>query len=125
MDRLRSITDRYKYIPIIDAGIKVGEGIGYTEGKRRGVFIKDANGSEFQGKVWPGVTTYVDFFHPNASSYWSYMLNVLYNKVKFSGIWLDMNEYSNFCDGRCEAPTTPSIFDYSKDLPYNPGYDNI
>ena len=32
-------------VPIIDAGIKVNNGIAYTEGKRRGVFIKDANGN--------------------------------------------------------------------------------
>jgi hypothetical protein len=29
------------------------------------------------------------------------MLDVLYNKVQFSGVWLDMNEYANFCDGTC------------------------
>lgn len=33
------------------------------------------------------------------------MLDVLYNKVKFSGVWLDMNEYANFCDGTCEGIT--------------------
>lgn len=36
-----------------------------------------------------------------------------------------MNEYDNFCNGPCEPPTGESIFDYSKDLPYNPGIDNI
>ena len=52
------------------------------------------------------------------------MLDVLYKKVKFAGIWLDMNEYSNFCDGPCETPSKTG-FDYSNDLPYNPGYDSI
>jgi hypothetical protein len=53
------------------------------------------------------------------------MLEILYSKVKFSGVWLDENEYSNFCDGPCETPSEPGGFDYSKDLPYQPGADNI
>ena len=53
------------------------------------------------------------------------MLNILYSKVQFSGIWLDMNEYATFCEGPCETPTGPSKFDYSNDLPYVPGSDSI
>lgn len=124
LDRMQKITNKYRYIPIIDAGIKVNNGLPYEEGKKRGVFIKDANGSELIGKVWPGSTTFVDFFHPNATLYWGDMLDLLYQKVNFSGIWLDMNEYANFCDGPCETPSV-KIFDYSHDLPYNPGSDSI
>ena len=84
--------------------------------------MKDAVGGELRGKVWPGTTTFVDFFHPNATKYWEDMLDILYKKVQFSGIWLDMNEYANFCDGPCEIPTPDEKkFDYSKDLPYVPG----
>lgn len=37
-----------------------------------------------------------------------------------------MNEYANFCDGTCEdTPIESGGFDYSKDLPYQPGEDNI
>jgi lysosomal alpha-glucosidase len=122
---MKNITDRYRYIPIIDAGIKT-TGSAYDEGLKRNVFVKDASGKKpFVGKVWPGETTFVDFFHPNATQYWKDMLDVLYKKVQFSGVWLDMNELANFCDGACEAPSSPSTFDYSKDLPYQPGSDNI
>jgi alpha-glucosidase (family GH31 glycosyl hydrolase) len=52
----------------------------------------DATGKKpLVGKVWPGPTTFVDFFHPNATQYWQEMLNKLYIKVAFSGVWLDMN----------------------------------
>ncbi len=95
------ITSKYHYIPIIDAGIKVNDGYAYNEGKMRNVFVRTAKGDEYRGKVWPGTTTFVDFLHPNATTYWMDMLNVLYKKVQFSGIWLDMNEYANFCDGTC------------------------
>lgn len=123
LDRMAAITKDYHYIPIIDAGIKA-TGAAYDEGIKRNVFVKNANGSTFIGKVWPGATAFVDFFSPNASSYWSDQLSKLYAKVQFSGVWLDMNELANFCDGACND-TTPSKFDYSKDLPYQPGSDNI
>ena len=53
------------------------------------------------------------------------MLDILYRKIEFSGIRLDMNEYANLCDGPCETPTGPSRFDYSNDLPYTPGAESI
>lgn len=77
------------------------------------------------GKTRAGKTVYVDFFHPNASSYWQDMLNTLYQKVPFSGIWMDSNEFTSFCVGRCDQPQTASIFDYNEDLPYTPGFDNL
>ena len=53
------------------------------------------------------------------------MLNKLYQKLHFSGVWLDMNEYANFCNGTCKPPLEPSVFDYSIDLPYEPGEGGI
>jgi alpha-glucosidase (family GH31 glycosyl hydrolase) len=41
----------------------------------------------------------VDYLHPNATNYWKNQLARLYEKIKFSGIWLDMNEPSNFRGG--------------------------
>ena len=91
LDRMAKITDKYHYIPIIDSEIKVG-GFGYQEGVDRNIYVKDGLGKEdFQGEAWPGVTVFPDFFHPNTSTYWQEMLGKLYEKVKFSGIWLDMN----------------------------------
>lgn len=52
-------------------------------------------------------------------------MQFLYDQVPFSGIWLDMNEISNMCDGLCSAPTAPAVIDYSKDIPYTPGGGNI
>ncbi len=74
LSEMAEIIQGHHYIPIIDAGIKVGDGKGYTEGKKRNVFVKDASGKELVGKVWPGATTFVDFFHPNATQYWKDML---------------------------------------------------
>ena len=54
------------------------------------------NGRNYMGKVWPGSTSFVDFLHPNASICWNKMFDLLYNKIPFSGVWLDMNEIANF-----------------------------
>ncbi|MFM7858647.1 MAG: TIM-barrel domain-containing protein [Flammeovirgaceae bacterium] len=78
-------------MPIIDAGIK-NSGPAFEEGLKRNVYITMPDGkTPYVGKVWPGATTFVDFFHPNSTQYWVDMLDKLYQKVKFSGIWLDMN----------------------------------
>ena len=51
---MKEILTKYKYIPIIDAGIKTS-GYAYEEGLKRGVFTMDGNGKEpLVGKVWPG-----------------------------------------------------------------------
>lgn len=39
---------------------------------------------------------FVDYLHPNSSYFWKTQLDRLYQKVPFSGVWLDMNEPSNF-----------------------------
>jgi alpha-glucosidase (family GH31 glycosyl hydrolase) len=53
------------------------------------------------------------------------MMQYLYNQVPFSGIWLDMNEISNMCDGLCTPPKEEAIIDYTKDIPYTPGGGTI
>lgn len=53
------------------------------------------------------------------------MLDYLYKQVPYSGLWLDMNVPDNECDGECIAPTEQATLDYSKDLPFTPGRNNI
>lgn len=64
------------------------------------VFVKNPDGTEYIGQVWPGYTVFPDWFSPNAEQYWTEALtNWSLSGVDFSGIWLDMNEISSFCDG--------------------------
>ena len=54
------------------------------------------------------------------------MLEYLYSTVglEFDGIWLDMNEVDNGCDGYCfesEKPEAP----YSHEPPYVPGQRDL
>ncbi|KAF8634099.1 hypothetical protein AX15_001067 [Amanita polypyramis BW_CC] len=95
------------YIPILDAAIPVLTNTSdvydpYTRGVEKNVFIKNPDKSEYIGKVWPGYTVFPDWFQPNTQSWWAEALQNWTNLgVEFSGIWLDMNEASSFCDGAC------------------------
>ena len=58
-----------RFIPIIDAGIAIGNNKAHDEGIKRNVFIRSGYylGELLIGKVWPGFTYFVDYFHPNAT----------------------------------------------------------
>jgi alpha-glucosidase (family GH31 glycosyl hydrolase) len=49
------------------------------------------------GKVWPGYTAFPDWFAPNASSWWREQIAGFLHGVPYDGLWIDMNEISNFC----------------------------
>lgn len=60
-------------------------------------FVKNPDGSEYIGQVWPGYTVFPDWFAPNAQQLWTEALsNWSALGIEFSGIWLDMNEVSSF-----------------------------
>ncbi|XP_049848123.1 uncharacterized protein LOC126311211 [Schistocerca gregaria] len=91
-----------KYVLIFDPGIKVDyQYEAFLEGMRKDVFVKSAAESYLLGRVWPGDVYFVDFTHPRAAEYWGGELQKFHKKVGFDGIWIDMNEVSNFCDGEC------------------------
>ena len=56
------------------------------------------------GQVWPNDAVFPDFFNKymqgDMSLWWSW-LRVLQTDVPFGGIWLEMNEIENFCNGTC------------------------
>jgi alpha-glucosidase (family GH31 glycosyl hydrolase) len=111
---------KIRWVPIIDAGVsrKYRHEQGYDEGIKRDVFIKNKDGGVMLGTVWPGDSHYVDWFHPEAENYWADMLERLYTRVKFDGIWLDMNEPTNFANGEVGKQWESSKYDR---LPYTPG----
>ena len=94
-----------RYVMIVDAAIESKEQPGGYPARDRGleldVFVRSKGGAPLTGKVWPGLSYFPDFFHPNSSTYWGEMLASWRDDVKYDGVWLDMNEPSNFCDGEC------------------------
>ncbi|XP_076451187.1 lysosomal alpha-glucosidase-like isoform X2 [Babylonia areolata] len=91
------------YVIIVDPGIsstqKPGTYPPFDEGIKMDIFIKNATGQVLIGKVWPGLTAFPDFFHPNADQYWYNQMKSFHDQISYDGIWVDMNEMSNFVDG--------------------------
>ena len=107
-----------KWVPIINPGIiaqiqahnDTGLVLGIDQkiidkGKEMNVYIKNVDNSDFVGNFWYKDVYYPDFFNPNTSSWWGEALQKINELANFSGLWLSMNEISNFCSGQC-----PSIF---------------
>ena len=90
------------WVPILDIGIYRDNtsGSAYQKANDSDTFIKSYfTEAPLLACVWPGMVSYPDFNHPNASKFWGEQLGLLHEKLPFSGIWLDMNEPSNFVEG--------------------------
>ncbi|KAH0632013.1 hypothetical protein JD844_020013, partial [Phrynosoma platyrhinos] len=110
MDGYRDFTiDSQKFgaLPQLDPGISSTQPPGsywpYDEGLKHGIFINNTQGEPLIGKVWPGLTAYPDFSNPNTHQWWLENLNRFHSLVPFDGVWIDMNEPSNFMDGSSEG----------------------
>lgn len=103
-------------IPIVDPGIRIRKDSSvYQRAISEDLLIKNFAGKPLKGMVWPGPTHFPDFFHPLTDVYWRDCLLLLYKQIPYSGIWLDMNEISNFCDGECSdhSHTSDNFFPYT------------
>lgn len=88
-----------KLVVIIDPHIKRDSGYFlHNEALANDYYVKNKDGSVYEGWCWPGSSSYLDFFNPTVQSYYS----GLYDLSKFPGatqdmyIWNDMNEPSVF-----------------------------
>ncbi|XP_041362800.1 lysosomal alpha-glucosidase-like [Gigantopelta aegis] len=91
------------YMIIVDPGIsntqKAGSYHPYDLGMKLGIFINDSNNNPLVGVVWPGKTVFPDFTSLAAQEYWTIVVKNFHNQVAVDGLWIDMNEVSNFVDG--------------------------
>ncbi|KAJ7299627.1 hypothetical protein O6H91_Y189900 [Diphasiastrum complanatum] len=109
-----------RYVLIIDPGIRVDNNYStYTNGMKNDIFIKSSSGSSpYLAQVWPGPVYFPDFLNPNTQSYWTNEISNFQKLAQFDGLWIDMNEASNFCSGvtctflsdgsPCPSPDAPT-----------------
>ncbi|KAF8191583.1 alpha-glucosidase [Mycena galopus ATCC 62051] len=84
----------------------------FDRGTADNVWLKNANGSDHLGLVWPGVTVFPDWFSPNVQDYWTNEFELFYNPetgLDIDGAWIDMNEPSSFCDIPCDDPFEQAV----------------
>eukprot|EP00004_Rigifila_ramosa_P014127 TRINITY_DN318_c0_g2_i1.p1 TRINITY_DN318_c0_g2~~TRINITY_DN318_c0_g2_i1.p1 ORF type:complete len:918 (+),score=220.49 TRINITY_DN318_c0_g2_i1:14-2767(+) len=91
------------FVLIVDPGVKVEAGYStYESLLDSGLFLRNqTNDGPLVGKVWPELVVFPDFTNPNTETWWSEEIAAFYQQAKFDGLWIDMNELANFCDGRC------------------------
>ncbi|XP_078009049.1 lysosomal alpha-glucosidase-like isoform X2 [Phascolarctos cinereus] len=113
------------YVLILDPAISSSQATGtyapYDEGLKKGIFINNTQGQPLIGQVWPGLTAFPDFSNPETHQWWLQNLNVFHARVPFDGLWIDMNEPSNFKDGSVDGCTSGEL----DNPPYTPGLLNF
>ncbi|KAF2155286.1 glycoside hydrolase family 31 protein [Myriangium duriaei CBS 260.36] len=96
------------YIPIVDAAIYIPNPNNasdnysvYDRGHAVNAFLKNPDGSEYIGDVWPGYTVFPDWLNSNTTPWWVENLQGHHENIPWDGIWIDMSEASSFCIGSC------------------------
>jgi len=93
----------FRVVTIVDAHPKVEKGYApYEEGIAGNYFVKNPDGSVFEGPVWPaqaeqnpGPSVFPDFTKPAARAWWGSLYKGFLDDG-VSGIWNDMNEPALF-----------------------------
>jgi alpha-glucosidase len=85
-----------RLVSIVDPAVKAERGNAvYDSGSAGDVFVRDAEGREVRGVVWPGDCVYPDFTAPAVREWWGGLYEERLAQG-FSGVWHDMNEPVSF-----------------------------
>jgi alpha-glucosidase len=90
---IRTLREQHmRLVPIIDPGVKVDpEYRVYQEGVAQDYFTHAADGTSFEGWVWPGLSCWPDFSRAEVRAWWGEQHRGLI-EAGVAGIWNDMNE---------------------------------
>ena len=84
--------DGIRMVSIVDPAVRAEPGYPvYDSGSAVGAFVRDADGREVRGVVWPGECAFPDFTDPAVRSWWGGFYKERLAQG-FAGVWHDMNE---------------------------------
>ncbi|EPQ17307.1 Sucrase-isomaltase, intestinal [Myotis brandtii] len=98
--------DGMHYVIILDPFLTKDEPQGtyrpYELGQELGIWVNNSDGiTPAVGKAWPpGDSVYPDYTNPKTAEWWIQMCMEFKNILDYDGIWIDMNEPSNFQNGQ-------------------------
>lgn len=116
-----------RYVLILDPGVHAVDYHTYNKGHEMNVFHKAADGTDLLGVQWPGEVAWPDWFHPNTSKWWTDEILAAFDAdtgINLDGIWVDMNEASNFCPDQYCNSRQKAIDDGIPPKPGNPPRPN-
>ncbi|XP_010270270.1 PREDICTED: probable glucan 1,3-alpha-glucosidase [Nelumbo nucifera] len=88
-----------RMVTIVDPHIKRDESFHlHKEATKKGYYVKDATGNDFDGWCWPGSSSYPDTLNPEIRSWWAekFSFQNYVGSTPSLYIWNDMNEPSVF-----------------------------
>ncbi|CAF3691355.1 unnamed protein product [Adineta steineri] len=101
-------TQGMKFITILDPAIDSEESnyTVFTEGQQADIWIKwperrnvqfnETKNNNMIGYVWPyGKSVFPDYLYPPTKDWWTNQILNYHKKIKFDGLWIDMNEPAN------------------------------
>ncbi len=107
----------FQTVLIIDPGIKVVENYSvYADGKRRGIFVKNPDGTELNRDVWPRSSAFPDFTDAKARDWFGAQFKGHIDEG-IAGFWNDMNEPGVFMSDKTEKPEV--LHHPAKTFPYD------
>lgn len=100
-----------RYVLILDPGIHaVKDYPTYQRGHDLDVFLHNKDGSDYLGIQWAGTVAWPDWLDNNTAKWWTDEFGRFFdakNGIDLDGIWVDMNEASNFCSNTDCTPWAP------------------
>jgi alpha-glucosidase len=110
------------YIVMVDPAVYYSEpNPARDAGLELDAFIKDTDGSVYQGVVWPGPSYFPDWFHPNSQQFWTEQFASFFDGVNgpdIDALWIDMNEPANFYNRPYPGNNmTPEEFSQKEGIP--------
>jgi alpha-glucosidase len=96
----------FKTVVIVDPAVKIDENYAaYRDVKTQGLAIKNADGTNFVGRVWAGKSVFPDFVNPKAREWFGEQYKG-YIADGVDGFWNDMNEPANFPESNLTEPVS-------------------